>query len=119
MRVHNGLGPGYPETCYRNALAWELRLMRLGVECERRLRVRYRDLVVGELIPDLLVEGKVLVELKAAECIVPRHEAQLISYLAATGLRVGLLLNFGSDRLEYRRKETSVPGTPSSGHPTA
>ena len=119
IRVHNDLGPGYPETCYQNALAWELRLMRLSVERERRLRVRYRDLVVGELVADLVVEVVVLVETKAASMLVRAHVAQVVSYLVATGMSVGLLINFGAERLEYRRKEN--PRTPGirGGHETA
>lgn len=105
IRVHNDLGPGYPETCYQNALAWELRLMRLAVERELRLRVRYRGLVVGRLVADLVVEGVVLVETKAASMLVRAHVAQVLSYLVATGMSVGLVINFGAERLEYRRKE--------------
>jgi GxxExxY protein len=119
IRVHNDLGPGYPETCYQNALAWELRLMRLAVERERRLRVRYRGLVVGQLVADLVVDGVVLVETKAASMLVRAHIAQVVSYLVATGMSVGLVINFGAERLEYRRKENPRTMSLRGGHGTA
>jgi GxxExxY protein len=104
MRVHRTLGPGYLEAVYARALAWELRLAGLAVECERRLTVRYRGLDVGVFVPDLVVDGKVIVELKAVDRVHPIHEAQLVSYLKATGFALGLLINFGAGSLEVRRK---------------
>jgi GxxExxY protein len=104
MRVHNALGFGFVESIYQNALAWELRTSELSVERERRLQVRYRDLLVGEFSADIVVEGCVIVETKSVRTLAPAHEAQLVNYLTATGIDVGLLLNFGSHRLEFRRK---------------
>ena len=104
MRVHNELGPGYLESVYQNALAWELRLRHCTVERERRLVVRYRDLVAGEFAADIIVNGIVLVETKATSSLIVAHEAQLLSYLKATGVKVGLLINFGSERLQFRRR---------------
>ena len=104
MRVHSALGPGYLESVYRNALAWELRQTPRHVECERRLRVHYGDVVVGEFCADMVVDECIVVELKACRSIAPLHEAQLVSYLTTTGIEIGVLLNFGASRLEYRRK---------------
>lgn len=104
MRVHNVLGPGFLESVYQNALARELQLRAVPAECERPLTVRYRGAVVGEFAADMLVAGAVLVENKAVRAIAPAHEAQLVNYLTATGVAVGLLFNFGAERLELRRK---------------
>jgi GxxExxY protein len=114
IRVHRALGPGYLESVYQNALAWELRAASLPVECGRRLLVRYGDVVVGEFSADMVVGRHVLVENKAVRAIAPAHEAQLVSYLTTTGIEIGLLLNFGSDRLQFRRK-TRTYRAPSSG----
>ena len=103
MRVHGALGPGFLESVYQNALACELRLAGLRVECERHLQVRYRDMLVGEFVADMLVDGSVLVENKAVRALVPAHEGQVLNYLAATGISIGLLMNFGAGSLQVRR----------------
>jgi len=102
-RVANTLGHGFLEKVYENALAYELQKAGLRVLQQQGIQVRYEGVVVGEYVVDLLVEGSVIVELKAAKALVPEHQAQLINYLNATGLDVGLLVNFGGPRLEYRR----------------
>ena len=107
MLVHGTLRAGYLESVYRNSLAHELRQAALRVECEKRLVVRYRDLVVGEFAADMLVDSCVIVEVKAVRALTPAHEAQLVNYLTATGLDVGLLLNFGAERLQFKRKTRS------------
>lgn len=104
MIVHRGLGPGYLESVYQNALAWELRSARIPIECEHRIEVRYRSALVGEFVADMVIAGVVLVELKAVRALAPAHEAQLVNYLAATGIEIGLLINFGADRLAFKRK---------------
>ena len=104
MRVHRTLGPGYLEAVYVRALAWELRLTGLAAECDRRLTVRYRGCDVGVFVPDVIVEGRVILEVKAVERLVPAHEAQLVNYLVTTGIEVGLLINFGSKSLDARRR---------------
>ncbi len=109
MRVHGALGPGFLEAVYQNALAIELREVRVAFEAGARLLVRYRGETVGEFVADVVVDGRVLVENKAVSALVPAHEAQLLNYLAATGIGVGLLLNFGADRLQFRRK-VRAPG---------
>ncbi len=104
MRVHRALGPGYLEAVYVRALEWELRLDGLAVERERRLTVRYRGLDVGVFVPDLIVEGLVILEVKAVERLAAAHERQLVNYLKTTGIELGLLLNFGAAKVEVRRK---------------
>ncbi len=73
------------------------------MQCQQPIQVRFRNRVVGEFFADLLVEGKVIVELKAVKAIAPEHQAQIINYLKATGIEVGLLINFGNPKLEYKR----------------
>ena len=104
MTVHRALGTGFLESAYRNALGHELRALGLDVECEARIQVRYRALVVGDFSADMLVERCVIVELKAVRALGLAHEVQLVNYLTATGVDLGLLLNFGAERLEVRRK---------------
>jgi GxxExxY protein len=104
MNVHSVLGPGFLESVYAKALAHELRKAGLKVECEKLITVNYDGVVVGEFSADKLVEGKVMVEEKAVQTLVLAHEVQLVNYLTATGVEIGLLLNFGAQRLEYKRK---------------
>ena len=101
--VYNQLGYGFLETVYENALAHELRKRGHRVSQQAPITVRYDNIVVGEYFADILVDGKVIVELKRAERINDAHVAQLINYLKATELEVGLLLNFGP-KPEFRRK---------------
>ena len=105
IRVHQVLGPGFAEKIYRNALLLELRENKLQVEPEKEVAVRYRDQEVGRHRLDLLVEAMVVVELKAVAELAGVHYEQLRSYLRATGLDVGLLVNFGSERPDIRRIE--------------
>lgn len=101
--VSNTLGAGFLEKVYENALAYEIRKTGLKVEQQAPVLVRYDGLVVGDYVADLLVEGCVLVELKAARQLDDAHKAQCINYLKATGLRLCILLNFGSPRIEVKR----------------
>ena len=89
------LGYGFLEKVYENAMMIELRKLGLNATQQERIEVYYEGEVVGEYFADLLVEGKVLVELKAAQQIADEHEAQLLNYLKATKHEVGLILNFG------------------------
>jgi len=104
MKVHRTLGNGFLESVYQNALAHELKKEGLDVECEVPLRVIYDGVVVGEFAADMLVNGKVIVENKAVQRLGSAHEVQLVNYLTATGVDVGLLLNFGAPELEFKRK---------------
>lgn len=104
MSVHRALGPGFLESVYRNALAHELSKAGLAAACEHAITVRYDGVTVGNFSADMLVEGTVLIENKAVQVLGPAHEVQLVNYLTATGIEIGLLLNFGSSRLEFKRK---------------
>lgn len=104
MKVHSALGPGFLESVYQKALAHELHKAGLHVECEKPIQVQYDGIVVGDFASDMLVEGIVLVENKAMHALAPAHEVQLVNYLTATGIEIGLLLNFGAEKLEFKRK---------------
>jgi GxxExxY protein len=101
--ISNGLGCGFLEKVYENALALDLAEMGHAVEQQRTVEVLWHGKIVGTYQPDMIVDGKVLVELKASRAIDRVHWAQCMNYLRATGLGVGLLLNFGLPRLEIRR----------------
>jgi len=103
FEVMKELGSGFLEGVYQNALLVALSQEGVKVEARVPLLVRFRREVVGEYFADLLVERKVIVELTAVKAPAPEHQAQLINYLKATGIEVGLLINFGRPRLEYRR----------------
>ena len=94
IAVHRELGPGYLESIYERALCIELASRNVRFEAQAPVPVRYRGEVVGEGRIDILFDGKIVVELKAVDILAPVHTAQLLSYLKATGLRVGLLINF-------------------------
>jgi GxxExxY protein len=104
MEVHRRLGPGYLESVYEKALLIELRLKGLSCQEQCPISVSYREESAGEFVADMVVEGRVIIELKACQSLHLRHEAQLVNHLVATGLDVGLLLNFGSDSLQIKRK---------------
>jgi GxxExxY protein len=101
--VANGLGSGFLERVYENALAHELRKAGLTVAQQQGVSVIYDDVIVGEYAADLLVEAAVVVELKAVRALDDVHQAQCMNYLRATGMHLCLLLNFGRPRLEIRR----------------
>ncbi|MBK8466191.1 MAG: GxxExxY protein [Chloracidobacterium sp.] len=101
--VYNSLGYGFLEKVYENALLIELREVGLIVEQQKPINVFYKDQLVGEYFADLIVSNTVIVELKTAVTISRSHEAQLLNYLRATDIEVGLLLNFGPTA-EYKRK---------------
>lgn len=104
IKVHSVLGPGFLESVYQNSLLYELHRLSLQVECNRALTVHYDGVIVGSFSADMVVESIVLIENKAVQTISPQHEVQLVNYLTATGLDVGLLLNFGSTQLQFKRK---------------
>ncbi len=120
--VYNRLGYGFLEKVYENALLIEMRKRRISTVAQYPIAVHYDEQVVGEYFCDLLAEDKIIVEIKAAKQLLPEHEAQLLNYLKATNLEVGLLLNFGP-KPEVRRKVFSNSlkshGTPSSAKATA
>lgn len=102
-KVYNTLGYGFLEKVYENALKIELLKNGLKVEQQKNIKVFYEKYEVGDYFADLILDDLVIVELKAAENLCEEHEAQLINYLKATNLEVGLLLNFGK-KAEFKRK---------------
>ena len=112
FEVSNELGSGFLESVYAKALVVALRGKGVKVDADVPLSVKFRGQVVGEFRADILVEGKVLLELKAVHTLTPEHQAQVINYLQATGIEVGLLINFGRPKLEYRRLHRSVASPP-------
>jgi len=103
FEVMKELGAGFLESVYEKALLLVLRQKELSAVAQHPIKVKFRGETVGEFFADLLVENQVVVELKAVKAIAPEHQAQVINYLNATGIEVGLLINFGNPRLEYRR----------------
>jgi len=101
--VNDSLGYGFLEKVYENSMYIELKKMDLLVEKQKNIKVFYKDYEVGDYYADLIVNNLVIVELKAAESLCEEHEAQLINYLKATNIEVGLLLNFGK-KAEFKRK---------------
>lgn len=102
--VYNSLGYGFLESVYEKCMMIELKEAKLQVEAQKPITVKYRDFVVGDFVADILVEDKIIVELKSVTQIVTAHEAQLVNYLIATDKPVGLLLNFGPGKVEVKRK---------------
>ena len=105
MEVRSHLTPGFEEKVYQNAMFYEMTERGLSVETEVSFQVKYKGHVVGTYRADILVEGCVIVELKATAALLPINEVQLVNYLTATGIDYGLLINFGSDKIEIRRRK--------------
>jgi len=103
FEVHRELGYGFLERVYQRALQVELLRKGVPTEIERRIQVQYKGDAVGDYAADLIVDGVVVVELKVAPQYDKRDEAQLLNELKATGLKVGLLINFGRSKVEYKR----------------
>jgi GxxExxY protein len=101
MKVHSALGPGFLESVYQNALVWELRKCGFKAEAERPISVQYDGQMVGAFTADVFVNDSLL---KASQSLAKAHEVQLVNYLVATRLDEGLLLNFGTERLEFKKK---------------
>jgi GxxExxY protein len=103
MEVHSNLGPGFLESVYEAAMAIEFNLRNVAYERQKAIPVMYKGEKAKDFLCDFLVDGKVLVELKALKTITGVEEAQVLNYLKATGLEVGLLINFGEQSLKYKR----------------
>jgi len=101
--VYNKLGYGFLESVYHNSMMIELKKLGLKCEKEKKIKVYYDGILVGNYAADIIVEDKVIIELKAISKLNSQHEVQLINYLKATGIKVGLLLNFGK-KPEHSRK---------------
>ena len=106
--VHKELGCGFLEKVYKNALAIQLEEAGLKCDCEVPLRVLYHGRTVGEYYADIVVENRIIVEAKAISRLDTVHEVQLVNYLRATGLTVGLLINFGRS-VEVKRRVFDAP----------
>ena len=102
-RVYNSLGYGFLEKVYEKAMMIELNKLKLKCESQKGLKVLYEGIVIGDYYADLVVNDCVIVELKAVEAISPEHEVQLVNYLKASEIEVGLLLNFGREP-EFKRR---------------
>jgi len=101
--VHNSLGYGFLEKVYHKAMLIELQLIGLSAVSEKPISVYYTNQIVGEYFADIVVSDKIIVEIKAVQMLTPAHEVQLVNYLKATNIDVGLLLNFG-ESLSIKRK---------------
>ncbi|WP_308574090.1 GxxExxY protein [uncultured Prevotella sp.] len=103
-RIRRQLGPGFLEKVYKNAMVVELRKLNLNFETEKLIQVLYDGIVVGEYRTDIIVDGKLILELKATQDLSIANEVQLVNYLTSTQIDDGLLINFGSDKLQFKRK---------------
>ncbi len=103
MEVHRILGGGFLESVYESALAYELELRQINFEPQKHLPVYYKEQLLGEYIADLVIENQIILELKAVSAISPAHEAQAHHYLAATGIKLAIILNFGAESLQQKR----------------
>ena len=103
FEVINEMGSGFNEKVYENSLVVAASQNGLTVSAQHPIKVMFRGVCVGEFFADVFVEEKVIVELKAVKALLPEHEAQVINYLKASGIEVGLLINFGNPRLEFKR----------------
>ena len=103
FEVHNFLGFGFLERVYQRAMQVELQARGVKVELEPKIQVRFKGVIVGDYAADLLVEEKIIVELKTDTAYQSIHECQLLNELRGTGIRLGYLINFGRERVEYKR----------------
>jgi len=106
-KVYNELGAGFIEKVYENALMIELKNEGLAAQQQYPVKVYYQEILIGDYVADIVVEDKVIVELKAVSHLTKAHEVQLVNYLKATKLEVGLLINFG-DEISIKRKVLSI-----------
>jgi GxxExxY protein len=103
FEVHNTLGPGFAEGVYEEALAYELELRGIAFERQKAVTVRYKGRVVGTYRLDLVVDDKIVLELKAVSELTDLFKRQTLSYLKATDMKLGILINFGTPRVKYTR----------------
>lgn len=103
FEVHNVLGYGFLERVYQRAMQVELEARGIKVELEPKIKVQFKGVIVGDYAADLLVADKIIVELKTDSLYQAVHEAQLLNELRGTGIKIGYLINFGRERVEYKR----------------
>jgi GxxExxY protein len=108
-KVYNNLGPGFLESVYEKCMAIEFEKIALHAVFQQPLNVFYEGQQVGNYTADILVEEKVIVELKAVRTLIAAHEVQLVNYLVATKVPIGLLINFGETKVEVKRKVRTLP----------
>jgi GxxExxY protein len=103
MDVHKILGPGFLEGTYQKAYEKELGIQKITFISQKRIKIFYKGIDLGFQVLDLIVDNKIIIEIKAVSEILPIHQAQLISYLKATEYELGILINFGAKSLQYKR----------------
>ncbi len=103
-KVYNKMGFGFLESVYEKCLLIEMRKANLKYESQKKITVTYEGETVGEFLADIIVQDTIIVELKSVKTIIKSHEIQLVNYLVATGKPIGLILNFGEERVEVKRK---------------
>jgi len=104
IKAHNELGSGFLESVYQEALALEFVENKIPYQKEKLIEIEYKGRVLEKkFIADFLCYGQIIVELKAVSNLAPEHYAQVLNYLKATNIRLGILINFGSERLQYKR----------------
>lgn len=104
MEVHKTLGPGFLESVYQEAMEIELAKRNIPFVSQKKIQIKYKDVLLNQYYKaDLFCYDKIIVELKAVSSILPEHEAQIINYLKATGIKLGMLYNFGEESLCFKR----------------
>lgn len=108
-RIYNKMGFGFPEAVYRNCLLLELQKMDLQAEVQRPIKTYYEGQLVGKFVADLLVENKIIIQIKSVNKIIPVNEQQLVNYLVATQAETGLIINFGENKIDVIHKHREHP----------
>ncbi len=109
FKVYNAMGFGYLESVYERCLLIELKTAGLDAESQVGIQVKYEGQIVGDFVADIVVENAIIVELKSVRSLALAHEVQLVNYLTATGIGVGLLINFGERKVDVKRKVRELP----------
>lgn len=104
IKLHRVLGPGFLETIYHQALAHELGKAGIPFVNEARMQVKYDGIILGDYIADFLIARRVIIEIKAVDSLLKAHEVRLVNYLSAIQYDIGLLINFGGDKIQVKRK---------------
>jgi GxxExxY protein len=104
MVIHSTLGPGFVEAVYESAVCLDLGEAGILHSRQAPLEVRYRGHIIGDFFTDICIGRELIIELKSVQTLLPIHEVQLVNYLTATGIDEGLLLNFGSESLQFKKK---------------
>jgi len=103
FEVYNQLGPGLPEKIYQRAVVQELKIQKISYETEKIIVIKYKDVKVGQQRLDLVVDNKIIIEIKATDNMHPLFERQTFTYLKASGYKLALLVNFGGDKIIIKR----------------